>query len=164
MKIQKIFSLMLSLVLVGCLWMQVGVEAQAAETDVAVRHEYTTTEEEAIDQWYAVIRGTYLQSGICTVKRSGTAKVSVSGTTTAYSTCDKVKVGVYLDESDDGGASFGQIGSYYFSDTNTSSCHGSKTNISVTSGWYYMARAGHSVTEGTMTETTTSATDAIRAS
>ena len=87
--------------------------------------------------------------------------MSVSGTTTAYSACDKVKVGVYLDESSDGGRTFVQIGSYYFSEENTTSCHGSKTSISVTSGWTYRARGGHSVTKGSTTESTNTRSNGV---
>jgi len=161
---RRIVSAFLSLLMVGVLWVPASLAVNAADVSVSVYHEYTTTEEEAIDRWYAVARGTYLREGGCTIKRAGTAKVSVSGTTYAHSICDYVRVGVYLDESTDGGVTFGQIGSYYYSEEQTSSCHGSKTNISVTSGRRYMARAGHSVTEGSTTESTTSETGAISAS
>ena len=89
--------------------------------------------------------------------------MSVSGTTNAHSVCDKVKVGVYLDESPDEGKSYGTIGSYYFEESNTSSCHGSESNISVTVGWHYRTRCGHSVTEGSTTETSTTQTAWLRA-
>lgn len=154
----------LGLVTVLGLWTPAELLADAEETTVAVYHEYTATEEEAIDHWYGIARGTYLQEGTCTITRAGTGKVTVSGTTTAHSVCDTVRVSVYLDESEDGGVHFGQIGSYYFSEQQTSSCHGSKANISVTSGLRYMARAGHSVTEGSTTESTTSETGSITAS
>jgi len=160
----KLVKVVLSLVLAGCLWMPAGTVVNAEETSVAVYHEYITTEEEAIDHWYGIARGVYLREGTCTVRSAGTAKVSVSGTTYAHSICDTVRVSVYLDESTNGGVTFGQIGSYYFSEQQTSSCHGSKANISVTSGYWYAARGGHSVTEGSTTESTTSSTDAIRAS
>ena len=136
----------------------------AADTDMAGYHEYVTTEDEAIDHWYGVARGTYLKESTCGIKRAGTAKVSVSGTTTAHSVCDYVKVAVYLDESSDSGAHFGTIGSYYFEEKNTSSCHGSKTGIPVTSGYYYRARGGHSVIEGSVTESTSTCSSSLKAS
>lgn len=160
----KVITAVMSLLLMGSLWIPAGLVANAEEIAVAGYHEYTTTEEEAIDHWYGTARGTYLQEGTCTIKRAGTAKVSVSGTTTAHSICDTVRVSVYLDESTDGGVHFGQIGSWYFSESQTSSCHGSQTDISVTSGRRYLARGGHSVTEGTKTESTTTETDSITAS
>lgn len=161
---KKITSALLSLVMVGCLWIPAGLVANAEEVAVAGYHEYTATEEEAIDHWYGVARGTYLQEGTCGIVRAGTGKVSVSGTTTAHSVCDYVRVSVYLDESSDGGVHFGQIGSYYFKEEQTSSCHGSQANISVTSGLRYMARGTHSVTEGTKTESISTDTGSITAS
>lgn len=141
-----------------------ALTALAADTDVAGYHEYVTTEDEAIDHWYGVARGAYLKDGICTIKRAGTGKVSVSGTTTAHQICDSVKVAVYLDESSNGGSSFGNIGIYHFEENNTSSCYGSKSNISVTSGYYYRARGGHSATKNGMTESMSTCTSSLKAS
>lgn len=98
--------------------MQIGLIAQAENVDVPGYHEYTETENEKIDHWYGVAKGVYLREGICGIKDAGKGKVSVSGTTTAHVVCDAVKVGIYLDESSDGGKTFGQIGSYYFSREN----------------------------------------------
>src|SRR5699024_10007733 len=114
-----------------------ALTSYAEETAVPGYHEYVTTEDEVIDTWYGIARGTYLESGITGLNRAGKAKVNVSGTTNAYSDCDKVKVAVYLDESDDGGKSFATVGSYYFERANASTCYGNKTDISVTSGWWY---------------------------
>ena len=150
--------------LVMCLWNSQALTSKAEEVVVPGYHEYITTEKEAIDNWYGIARGTYLQSGTSGIVDAGKAKVSVSGTTNAHSVCDKVKVAVYLDESDDGGKSFGTIGSYYFEEQNTTSCYGSKSNISVTSGWWYCVRGVHSVTEGSKTETTDTHTASIKAS
>ena len=161
---RRVASVFLSLAFVGSLWMPSGMNVQAEEVSVSGYHEYITTEEEAIDHWYGISRGTYLSEGTCGIVRGGTGKVGVSGTTTAHSVCDTVRVSVYLDESSDGGAHFGQIGCWYFSESQTSSCHGSKTDIPVTSGWRYMARGGHSVTKGTKTESTTTDTGSITAS
>lgn len=145
------------------LWSIQTFASQAEET-MPGYHEYVTTEDEAIDSWYGIARGTYLEGGISGLKKAGTGKVNVSGTTNARSVCDKVKVAVYLDESDDDGKSFGTIGSYYFEEANTTSCHGSKANISVTSGWWYCVRGVHSVTEGSTTETTSTHTASLKAS
>ena len=161
---KRIFSLLLSLIMLGCVWLPLGVTVYAEEIVMPGYHEYIVTETESIDHWYGIARGTYLKEGISTIKDAGTGKVSVSGTTTAHVVCDTVKVGIYLDESSDGGKSFGQIGSYYFSRDNASSCYGSKTNIAVTSGRYYMARGGHSATKGSNTEMMTTQTKALKCS
>lgn len=150
--------------IVACLWNTQVLTSQAEETTVPGYHEYVITENESIDNWYGIAKGTYLQSGTSGIANAGKGKVSISGTTNAHVTCDKVKVGVYLDESDDGGKSFGTVGIYHFEEQNTTSCYGSKSNISVTSGWWYCVRGVHSVTEGSTTETTSTQTKAMKAS
>ncbi len=151
---KKIISVFFSLSLIGFLWLPMELVVSAEELVVPGYHEYKEADDEKIDHWYGVSRGTYLKDGTCGIKRGGTGKVSVSGTTTAHRVCDKVRVSVYLDESSDGGSTYGQIGSYYFSEENTTSCHGSKIDISVTSSRTYRARGGHSVTKGSTTEST----------
>lgn len=150
---KKMLRGLLSLVIIGSIWLPLKITVQAEEIEVPGYYEYTDTNEESIAHWYGIARGTYLKEGISGIKRVSAGKVGVSGTTFAHSVCDKVKVGLYLDESSDGGKSYSQIGSYYFSENNTTSCHGSKTDISVKSGRTYRVRGGHSVTKGSTTET-----------
>ena len=160
----KIAIGIVSFLFVAVLWNNQVLTSYAEEIKAPGYHEYVTTEDEVIDTWYGIAKGTYLESGISGLNSAGKAKVNVSGTTNAYSVCDKVKVAVYLDESDDGGKSFGTIGSYYFEEANTTSCYGSKSNISVTSGWWYCVRGVHSVTEGSTTETTNTHTASLKVS
>ncbi len=152
---------LVSIALTGVLLIPSATLVHAEEVEPAGYHEYTVTEQEAIDHWYGIARGTYLKEGFCTISRPSTTKVTVSGTTNAHRVCDTVKVGVYLDESTDKGASYGTIGSYYFTENNTSSCHGSKANISVNRNYIYRSRGGHSVTEGSTTEMISTRTDWI---
>lgn len=161
---KKAITVAICFLMVACLWNIQTLTSQAEEVVVPGYHKYVTTEKEAIDNWYGIAKGTYLQSGTSGIVDAGKAKVSVSGTTNAHSVCDKVKVAVYLDESDDGGKSFGTIGSYYFERANASTCYGNKTNISVTSGWWYCVRGVHTVTEGSTTETTSTHTASLKAS
>ena len=149
---KRIAVAMMSLMLIGGLC-NIGSITSHAE-DMPGYHEYLNTEDEVIDTWYGIARGTYLKNGVSGLKRTGTCLVSVSGTTNAHSTCDYVKVGVYLDESSDGGSHFGNIGSYYFQEEDTTSCHGSKANISVTKGYKYHVRGVHTAIKGSTTETT----------
>lgn len=157
-------SVVLSLLLIISTWVSLGARVYAEDVPVPGYHEYTVTENESIDHWYGIARGTYLKEGICGIKDAGSGKVSVSGTTFAHVVCDTVRASVYLDESTDGGKSFGQIGSYYFSEKNTATCYGNKINILVTSGRHYMARGGHSATKGSTTESTTTRTGVLTAS
>lgn len=132
--------------------------------DMPGYHEYVNTEDEVIDTWYGIARGTYLRSGTSGLKQAGSGKVNVSGTTNANKVCDSVKATVHLDESADGGSHFGNIASYYYEEKNTSSCHGSEANISVTKGYKYHVRGVHSATKGSTTETTSTSTGVLTAS
>lgn len=162
--LRRFVSVALSLAFVVCCWNIQTITSEAEETTVPGYHEYVDTDAEVIDTWYGIARGTYLQSGTSGLKRAGKAKVSASGTTNANYACDKVKLSIYLDESSNGGSSFGTIGSYHFEEKNTTSCHGSKANISVTSGWKYRVRGVHSVIEGSTVETTSTCTTNLTAS
>ena len=147
-----------------CIWSSQILTIHAEENNPPGYHVYTTTEDEAIDTWYGVSRGTYLESGTVGIVDAGKGKVNISGTTNAHSVCDKVKAGVYLDESENKSSGYGTIGVYHYEAKNASSCHGSEYHVSVTSGWWYMVRGVHSVTEGSTTETTDTQTSAIQAS
>lgn len=159
---KKIAMAMMSLMFIGGLC-NIGAITSHAE-ELPGYHEYVNTEDEAIDTWYGIARGTYLKDGTSGLKRAGTCLMNVSGTTTAYSKCDEVKVAVYLDESDDGGKSYGTIGSYYFKEKDTTSCHGSKANISVTKGYKYHVRGVHTAKKGSTTETIDTSTGVLTAS
>ena len=147
-----------------CIWSSQIITSQAEEIVPPGYHVYTTTEDEVIDTWYGIARGTYLESGIVGLVEAGKGKVNVSGTTNAHSVCDKVKVSVYLDQSINGKTGYGTIGSYYYAEENTNSCYGTESDISVTSGWWYMVRGVHSVTEGSTTETTSTQTSGMKVS
>lgn len=133
---KKFISIFLSLAIIGGAWLPAEMVVCAEEQEVPGYCEYIETEGESIVHWYGITRGTYLKDGICGIVDAGKGKVNVSSTTTAYRVCDTVRASVCLDESSDGGRSFAQIGSYYFSENNTGTCHGSKGDISVTSGWW----------------------------
>ncbi len=147
-----------------CLTGALPLISYAEEIQVPGYHEYETSDTEAIDRWYGIAKGYYLKEGICGIKDAGRAKVSISATTNAHTRCDSVKVGLYLDESLDGGGSFGTIGIYHFTEENATSCYGSKSNIEVTSGRKYRSRGVHSVKEGSKTETTDTCSGTLTAS
>ena len=159
---KRIAMALMSFLLVGGIC-NVGAITSHAE-EMPGYHEYINTEDEVIDTWYGIARGTYLRDGTTGIKRTGSGLLSVSGTTTAYKTCDYVKVGLHLDESSDGGSHFGNIASYYFQEENTTSCHGNKTNISVTKGYKYRVRGGHSAIKGSTVESTTTSAGVLTAS
>ena len=161
---KRVHVITLCLLLGICFWNVQTLTGQAEEITPPGYHVYTTTEDEVIDTWYGISRGTYLISGTVGLVEAGKGKVNVSGTTDARSVCDKVKVGIYLDESENGRTGYGTIGSYYYQEENVRTCHGSKPNISVTSGWWYMVRGVHTVVEGSVSETTDTQTSAMQVS
>lgn len=163
-KVSGIFSISVSFLFAICVWNSYAITSQAEEIIPPGYHVYTTTEDEVIDTWYGIAKGTYLANGTVGLVDAGNAKVNVSGSTNAHAICDKVKAGVYLDESTNGGSSFGTIGIYHYQESNARSCHGSEANISVTSGRWYMVRGVHTVIEGSTTETTSTQTYAMKAS
>lgn len=165
MKSLKKFCLLSTCLLIGiCVWNSQRLIGQAEGITPPGYHVYTTTDDEVIDAWYGVARGTYLESGICGLNSAGKGKLNVSGTTNAYSVCDEVKAAVYLDESVNKTTGYGTIGSYYYSAQNARSCHGSESKVSVTSGYWYMARGVHTVIEGSVIESTDTQTSAMQAS
>ena len=163
-KIRRILVAGMCLLLGVCIWNSQALTGRAEEISPPGYHVYTTTEDEVIDTWYGIARGTYLESGIVGLVEAGKGKVNVSGTTNAHSVCDKVKVGVYLDESENGTTGYGTVGSYYYEAKNALSCHGSEYKVSVTSGWWYMVRGVHTVIEGSTIETTDTQTSGMKVS
>ena len=161
MKDKKIFSVVLGVLIMGLCFVQMAFTVEAEQ--IAGYHEKNVTEESAADSWYAIGRGTYLAYGQAKVMRAGTRKVSISGGTMANSICDELSLALYLDESSDS-VNYGTIGVYHYSDTNDACVSGYEEDIKVTSGYYYSVRGVHRVTEGNVTETTDTCTDAITAS
>ena len=161
---QKITLIAMCFLFGICVWNNQAIISHAEEITPPGYHVYTTTDKEVIDTWYGIARGRYLESGTVGLVEAGKGKVNVSGTTNAYSACDKVKVAVYLDEGTSSTSSFGTIGSYYYTETNTTSCYGTKSNISVTSGRWYMVRGVHTVIEGSTIESTDTQTSAMKVS
>ena len=159
---KRIAMAMMGLMLLGCLC-NISTITSHAE-DMPGYHEYVNTEDEAIDTWYGIARGTYLCDGTSGIKRGGSGLVNISGTTNAYVTCDYVKVSLHLDESSDGGNYFGNIASYYFQKENAKTCYGSKSGISVTKGYKYRVRGGHSAIKGSTVETTSTKAGVLTAS
>ena len=161
---KRVFVSSLCFLLGICIWSGQVLTSHAEETTPPGYHIYTTTEDEVIDTWFGIARGSYLESGSVGLVEAGKGKVNVSGSTNAHSVCDKVKAAVYLDESTNGTTGYGTVGSYYYEAKNALSCHGSEYKVSVTSGWWYMVRGVHTVIEGSTIETTSTQTYAMQAS
>ena len=156
---KKLLSLVLSVMLLaGCF----TVNACAEETVYPkVIHELTTTEDSASDEWSVAQRGAYLLSGTSTIARPDSTHINISGATTATQTCDKIRLTLYVERSTSYATGYGTYKSYYYSADNVYQLAKEISNIKVDRGYYYRVFAVHSVTEGSVTETTDSVTNPI---
>lgn len=156
---KKLFGLLLSLVLfVGCF----GNAVFAQETTYPkATHVYTTTEDFASDEWSVDQRGTYLGSGTCSITREDSTHINISGFTTATRTCDKVKLTLFVERSTSYATGYGTYKTYSYNAEDVYQLAKEISNIKVDKGYYYRVKGVHSVTEGSVTETTNSVTDPI---
>lgn len=156
---KKLLSLVLCVLLsVGCF----GVNTFAQEaTYPRVSHVYTTTDDFASDEWSVDQRGAYLGSGTSSITREDSTHINISGATNATSTCDKVKLVLYVERSTSYATGYGNYRTYTFNAEDVYSLVKEISNIKVDKGYYYRVKGVHSVTEGSVTETTDSVTDPI---
>lgn len=152
-----------TLLLMGTLMMGTGFAACAEEVvEPAGYHVYDTTDDSATDTWYGIARGTYLKSGASTITKKDSTHVACTGKTLAHSTCDRVYVRVYLDQSATGkSGSWGTVDYWTGIATNASVATASSGSYKVTKNQYYRATGAHSAKKGTTTESTDTTSDAI---
>ena len=156
---KKLLSLVLCVLLsVGCF----GVDTFAQEaTYPRVSHVYTTTDDFASDEGSVDQRGAYLNNGTSTIARADSTHIHISGATNATQTCDKVKLVLYVERSTSYATGYGNYRTYTFNAEDVYSLVKEISNIKVDKGYYYRVKGVHSVTEGSVTETTNSVTDPI---
>lgn len=102
--------------------------------------------------------GDYLASGAVLISNEGNGVVYISGETDCLSTCDTVRVNIYLQRLVNG--SWQTVASRSHTSSNT---HFTSYGISlaVKRGYYYRVTGSHSVTHNGVTESTTTATNSI---
>ena len=156
---KKLLSLVLCVLLsVGCF----GVNTFAEEaTYPRVSHVYTSTDDFASDDWSVDQRGAYLGSGTSSIARTDSTHISISGATTATRTCDKVKLTLFVERSTSYATGYGTYKTYSYNAEDVYSLVKEISNIKIDKGYYYRVKGVHSVTEGSVTETTDSVTDPI---
>ena len=156
---KKFLCLVLSLaILVSCF----GASASAAEaTYPMVIHTYTTTEDFASDEWVTAQKGAYLLNGTSTIAKPDSTHINISGCTNATTTCDKVRLALYVERSKSYATGYSTYKSYVYSADNAYQLAKAVSNISVEKGYYYRVKGVHSVQEGSTIETTNSVTDPI---
>ena len=156
---KKLLSVTLSVfLLLGCFHLNVSA-AEAVYPKVS--HAYTTTEDFASDEWSVAQRGAYLGSGVSSIARADSTHINISGSTNAMQTCDKVRLTLYVEQSESYATGYYTYKTYTFSADNVYQLAKAVSNITVERGYYYRVFAVHSVTEGSVTETTDSVTNPI---
>lgn len=118
-----------------------------------------TEETEVESAVYPLARYSYLATGTGALTLTGTRTVRMSGSTTATSSVDKIKVQTYLQRLVDGtwenfktGTLATKYNTYYVSTSDT---------ITVEGGYYYRTRGAHAITKGSTTESMSSYTDGM---
>ena len=86
--------------------------------------------------------GTYLLDGTASIKNAGNGKVTASGVTTAHKSC-ALKLTVVLQKYNSSTGTWGNVTSWTVTKSSGTYLSSSKT-ISVTKGYYYRVRCGHS--------------------
>lgn len=159
----KLFYKTAMIICLSCIMMFgncLGVFAE--ETNPAGYHIYDVQENEVSDTWYSVAKGAYLHSGIARLKEGDSAGYAVcSGHTFAHMDCDRLYVRIYLDQSDNGTDGWGNVNYWTGEAFNTSFVSASSGSYKVDRYNYYSVQGAHSVTEGELTESTNTGTNAI---
>lgn len=91
----------------------------------------------------------YLQDWNCNLIPSGGGYINITGFTQAYQNVDYIMVRLYLQRWN--GSSWVDLASWPFERYNASKAEGAK-GLQVLTGYYYRARAEHSLTHGGTTE------------
>ena len=139
-----------------------SLNVSAEEIEPAGYHIYDIQEDQASDTWYGISRGSYLRAAVSKIRAGSAAKyVTCSGTTFAHGAYDRVYVRIYLDQSDNGTDGWWTVNYWTGIDYNNSTAHVSVADYEITRDKYYSVQGAHSVTEGDVTEATTTCTDAL---
>lgn len=156
---KKFLSLLLAVMLLaGCF----HVNAYAEETIYPkVIHSYTATEDFASDDWSTAQRGAYLLNGRSSISRTDSTHISISGNTNATQTCDKIRLTLYVEQSESYATGYYTYKTYIYSADNVYQLGKEISDIKVDRGYYYRVKGVHSVTENGITETTDSVTNPI---
>lgn len=156
---KKFLSLLLAvMIFAGCF----HVNAWAEETVYPkVTHSYISTEDFASDEWSIAQRGAYLLNGTSAISRPDNTHINISGNTNATQTCDKVRLTLFVEQSESYATGYTTYRSYSYSADNVYQLGKEISGIKVERGYYYRVKGVHSVTENGITETTDSVTDPI---
>jgi hypothetical protein len=137
------------------------VTAHAEEADTLRWADFTeeeTTEDSAEDTVYALLRGSYLNSGQVKITKLSSYQVHVFGMTLCARQTSKVYLTMALERKVNGSYSTYQIWDFSTTDA-TSLAKG--IDVTVPSGYYYRLRGYHAAVDGTTKESVNSLTNGI---
>ena len=156
---KKFLSLLLAVMLLaGCFSANVWAEETVYPK---VTHSYISTEDFASDEWSVDQRGAYLLSGTSSISRPDNTHINISGNTNATRTCDKIRLTLFVEQSESYATGYYTYKSYSYSADNVYQLTKGISDIKVERGYYYRVKGVHSVTENGITETTNSVTNPI---
>lgn len=150
-------AVVLSVLLLFCSSLTVLAE----EIEPAGHHIYDVQEAEVSDTWYGIARGNYLEAAISKLTQGSSGNALCNGYTMAHFDCDRVYIRIYLDESDNGKDGWHTL-DYWTGITENGAVAAVKSGpYKVTGDKYYRVKGVHSVTQGELTETTGTCTNAL---
>ena len=171
MRKRKWRKLLLGMMMGALLILQMTIPVLADDTDICVDGSWLTEASEAttedlfdftietLDENTPVPYTTYLYGGTARIKDAGGGKVNMYANTKASTTCDTVKVDIYLQYYNNGSWSY--VNNFNYTWKNESFIAVSRT-VSVTKGRYYRIKCYHEITKNGVRERCTSATDGIK--
>lgn len=148
-----------ALALMGILLL--GSSFTVCAEEVAGYHVYDVQEDEVTDTWYGIARGDYLHTGIAKLTEARTGVALCSGTTLAHMNCDRVYVGIFLDQSDDGVNDWGTINYWINEAFGVSKVSVSSGDYKVDRDHYYSVKGVHSAKKGDKVDETTTCTNGL---
>ena len=140
MKKNKIFSLIMTMVMVCALFISTQKNVQASDIPECVDGSYLTNDDSSEVTVGPMSRGIYLKSGSSNIVRAGTGKIGAGGNTVGQKTVSKITVDVTVERYVNG--KWGYYTSWIATNYNSVYVSTSKT-LSVPTGYYYRVGCVH---------------------
>ena len=129
------------------------------ENSEATTNELFDFKIEALEENAPIPYTSYLYGGNAIITDAGGGKVNLYGSTQAATTCDTVKVDIYLQYYSNG--AWVHVNNFNYTVKNTSYIARSRT-VSVTKGRYYRIKCYHKITKNGVSASCTSVTNGIK--
>lgn len=139
---KKIVSILCTMVLLMTMSFTAATDVKAAGADLKVDGSYLTMEDESTGQAMLITRGQYLQTGDCTISKSGRGRIYVFGSTTANHNVDVVKVLITVEVYSEAGKCWDYVDHWSAQVSNNYYVSSSKY-LNVEKGYYYRVHATH---------------------